>query len=228
MYEVKYINEPLHTALFKATVSEDDRPNRDLGSFEVMQLLDYYKEQDNPIMFGIIHVLTTTGIRNEEFCRLKVKDLKYDFINGSYYLDILGKGNKRRQVPLREKTLDSIKMFRYARGLNKLEFADGNDPLFSTNTKKGYSPSYLAQYVTKQVQKTKLPFVLQHPSSMSPHIFRHAFTIISFKSGADVYKLMKSLGHEKLETTLIYLKKVLEKEEHAIHQWNSDVFGEYI
>ncbi|WP_282156018.1 tyrosine-type recombinase/integrase [Cytobacillus gottheilii] len=228
MYEVKYITEPLHTGLYKATVKTDDRPNRDLGAFEVIQLLDYYRSNNHPIMFAIIHVLTTTGLRNEEFCRLKVRDLKYDSINNSYYLNVLGKGNKRRQVPLREKTLNSIKMFRYARGLDKIEVAAGNEPLFSTNSTKAYSPSYLAQYVAKQIKKTKQAFVINHPSTLSPHIFRHAFSIISYKSGVQPYELMKSLGHEKIETTVIYLQKVLEKEEHAIHKWTSEVFGDYI
>lgn len=39
---------------------------------------------------------------------------------------------------------------------------------------------------------------------------------------------MISLGHEKIETTMIYLEKVFAKERHAIHQWKPEVFGEYI
>ncbi|WP_242691205.1 hypothetical protein [Cytobacillus praedii] len=70
-------------------------------------------------MFAIIHILTTTGLRNEEFCNLKVEDIQYDSINDSinkqYYLNVLGKVNIRRQIPLKEKCADSIKMFRYAR-----------------------------------------------------------------------------------------------------------------
>ena len=38
---------------------------------------------------------------------------------------------------------------------------------------------------------------------------------------------MRSLGHEKIETTMIYLEKIFEKERHAIHGWNPEVFGEY-
>lgn len=39
---------------------------------------------------------------------------------------------------------------------------------------------------------------------------------------------MGSLGHEKMETTMIYLEKIFEKERHAIHRWKLEVFGEYI
>ncbi|MGE7768177.1 hypothetical protein [Peribacillus sp. NPDC096540] len=51
---------------------------------------------------------------------------------------------------------------------------------------------------------------------------------MSHLNGVDVYQIMKSLGHEQLSTTEIYLEKVFEKERHAIHLWKSDVFGEYI
>lgn len=228
MYEVEYIPEPLHKGLFTATVRKDDRPNRDLGPKEVIQLLDHFRKINHPIAFAIIHVLTTTGIRNEEFCKLNVEDLQYDSINGGYYLNILGKGNKRRQVPLKEKTLQSIHMFRDARGLRDLTVASKCSPLFTTNTGKAYTPSYLSQYLTKMIQDSNLPFLMHRSSPIGPHTFRHAFAIISHKSGVDIYQIMRSLGHEKIETTMIYLEKIFEKERHAIHGWNPEVFGEYI
>ena len=228
MYEVEYIREPLHKGLFMATVRKDDRPNRDLGPQEVIQLLDHFREVKHPVAFAIIHILTTTGLRNEEFCKLRVGDLQYDSINGGYYLDVLGKGNKRRQVPLKEKVLKSIRLFRNARGLEDLSIADKESPIITTNTGKAYTPSYLSQYLTKMIKESHLPFLLHRSSSVGPHTFRHAFAIISHKSGVDIYQIMRSLGHEKIETTMVYLEKVFEKERHAIHGWNTDVFGEYI
>lgn len=40
------------------------------------------RDLEHPIMFTIVHVLTTTGIRNEEFCTLQIKNLKVDGILG--------------------------------------------------------------------------------------------------------------------------------------------------
>lgn len=228
MFEVEYIHVPLHRGLFTATVRKDDRPNRDLGPQEVIQLLDYFRKINHPVAFAMIHILTTTGLRNEEFCKLKVKYLQYDSINGLYYLDVLGKGNKRRQVPLKEKVFKSIRMFRDARGLEDLSIADKESPLITTNTGKAYTPSYLSQYLTKMIKESNLPFLLHRSSSVGPHTFRHAFAIISHKSGVDIYQIMRSLGHEKIETTMIYLEKIFEKERHAIHGWNHEVFGEYV
>ena len=39
---------------------------------------------------------------------------------------------------------------------------------------------------------------------------------------------MKSLGHEKIETTIIYLEKVLATDQHAIHEWEAGQFEGYI
>lgn len=228
LYNKGYIQKPIYEGFYKATVRKDDRPNRDLGPQEVIQLLNYFRKQQHPIAYAIIHVLTTTGLRNEEFCRLKVKDLRYDTITNHYYLDVLGKGNKRRQVPLREKTLASIHMFRYARGLKDLQSAGPNEPLFTTNSRRAYTPSYLSQYLTREIKKADLPFLQSTDVKITPHVFRHAFAIISRLSGADIYDIMRSLGHEKIETTMIYLEKIFEKKNHAIWKWNSTVFDNYI
>ena len=124
LVQIDYINEPIHEGFFKINVRKDDRPNRDLGPKEVIQLLDYFREIKHPIAFSIIHILTMTGMRNEEFTKLRVKDLQYDSITGTYFLDVLGKGNKRRQIPLKEKGMNSIRMFRSARGIDDIDAAD--------------------------------------------------------------------------------------------------------
>ncbi|MEC0276147.1 tyrosine-type recombinase/integrase [Peribacillus frigoritolerans] len=228
LFESRYITEPIHEGFFKINIRKDDRPNRDLGPKEVIQLLDYFREINHAIAFSIIHILTMTGMRNEEFTRLRVRDLQYDSITSTYFLEVLGKGNKRRQIPLKEKGMNSIRVFRSARGIDDIDVADGDAPLFTTNTGRAYSPSYLSQYLTKTIKESGLAFLRFRSTSIGPHTFRHAFAIISHLNGVDVYQIMKSLGHEQLSTTEIYLEKVFEKERHAIHLWKSDVFGEYI
>lgn len=228
LYEEDYIEEPVYKGFLITSVRKDDRPNRDLGPQEVVKLLDLFKEADHPVMFAIIHVLTTTGIRNEEFCTLQIKDFKKDTIHGGYYLDVLGKGNKRRQIPLKNKVVESIHTFRKARGLRPVELAHPEDPLFTTSTGKPFSPSYLSQYVRSQIEKLDAYAKIDATVQLTPHVFRHAFAIISKLNGVDVYDIMRSLGHEKIETTMIYLEKVFAKERHAIHAWQPEMFGEYI
>ncbi|MGE7811245.1 tyrosine-type recombinase/integrase [Lysinibacillus capsici] len=222
LYESKYIHERLHEGFKSISVTSNDRPNRDIGPSEVLEILQYFEENNNPIMFGLVHVLVTTGMRNEELCKLNVEHIRKDTIKGGYFLEVLGKGGKWRRIPLKCKVVASIKNFREIRGLSPIETANKNSPLFTTKTGKAYSPSYLVQVFKREFSKIESERVI------TPHIFRHAFAIISHLNGADIYKIMKSLGHEKIETTIIYMEKVLEMEQNAIHEWDTESFGGYI
>lgn len=189
-------------------------------------LLHAFKDDGHDIMFAIVHVLATTGLRNEEFCKLQISSVMVDRINGGHFIKVDGKGNKKREIPLQPKVYKSILLFREVRGLLPIEQAKPEDPLFTTNTGKPYTPSYFSQYVKKEIEKTS---VLKNSKlTITPHVFRHAFTIISSKNGADIYAVMRALGHTKLETTEIYMEKVFAKERHAIHTWDSNKFGEFI
>ncbi|MEK5217779.1 tyrosine-type recombinase/integrase [Psychrobacillus sp. FSL H8-0487] len=230
LFKKKYIEEPIYEDLKIINTRKRERPNRDLGAMEIVTLLNGFRDIKHPVMFTIVHVLTTTGLRNEEFCNLKIASLQEDIISGGYYLDVVGKGNKKRQIPLKSKVVDTIKMFRAARGLLSIEKADLNEPLFTTNKGTAFKPTYLSKYVTTEINSLYISLGKEPDKikKITPHYFRHAFAIISQKSGISVYTIMLSLGHERLETTEIYLEKVLAKENHAIHRWNSDLLGDYI
>lgn len=227
LYRVRYIDEDIAQGLRQATVRKDDRPNRDLGPQDVVAVLRAFREINHPVMFSIVLVLTATGIRNEEFCRLKIEDVKNDPILGGYYLDVIGKGNKKRQIPLKKKVYDSIRMFRYARGLPSLSEAAPTAPLFTTSRGTAFKPTYLIAYMNKQIQKVQEELG-NIEVELTPHVFRHAFAITSRLNKVDVFDIMRSLGHEKLETTQIYLEKVFSRELHAVNQWSADALDEFL
>lgn len=253
LYEWNYIEFPLHVGFQSTSLTEADRPNRDAGAKHVKYLLQLFEETGNVPMFSIIHVLTTTGIRNAEFCRLKVGDVVYDSINEGYYINVIAKGNKLRQVPLREKTMKSINLFRYVRGLPPFSEAvktDPNAPLFTTNTGKPYDSSYLSKYFQRQIEslpkdkreelrqvfsynERENPLdenspIVQKEMKITPHMFRHSFAIISSQANVELHVISQSLGHENIQTTKIYLEKVMALESHAINSWDERIFGDYI
>lgn len=227
LYRIGYIQDNIADGLRIASVRKDDRPDRDLGPQDVVKVLRAFQNINHPVMFSIILVLTATGMRNEEFCKLKVTDVKKDRIHGGYYLDVIGKGNKKRQIPLKQKAYDSIRMYRYARGLPALGDADPGAPLFTTSRGTAFSPSYLIAYMTKELKKieTELEGI---EVKLTPHVFRHAFAITSRIGGADLFDIMRSLGHEKMETTMIYLEKVFAREKNAVNQWAPDALDEFL
>ncbi|WP_281864860.1 tyrosine-type recombinase/integrase [Planomicrobium okeanokoites] len=227
LYRVRYINEDIAEGLRQATVRKDDRPNRDLGPQDVVSVLRAFKQINQPVMFSIVLMLTATGIRNEEFCKLKVGDVKSDALLGGYYLDVIGKGNKKRQIPLKQKVYDSIRMFRYARGLPSLGDAAPTAPLFTTSRGTAFTPTYLIAYMNKEMKKVQVELG-NIEVKLTPHVFRHAFAITSRLNKVDVFDIMRSLGHEKLETTQIYLEKVFARERHAVNQWSSNALDEFL
>lgn len=227
LYRVKYIRTDVASGLRMATVRKDDRPNRDLGPGDVVKTLRAFRNIEHHVMFGIVLVLSTTGLRNEEFCKLKLGDIKSDRILGGHYLVVTGKGNKKRQIPLKAKVLESIRLYRQARGLPGLVEADPAAPLFTTSRGTAFSPSYLISYMTKEFKKIERELE-GIDVKLTPHVFRHAFAITSRLNKADAYDIMRSLGHEKLETTQIYLEKVFAREGHAINQWSNDALEDFI
>lgn len=227
LYRKEYISQEVASGFRIATVRKDNRPDRDLGPGDVVKALRAIRNIEHHGMFGIILMLSTTGLRNEEFCQLKVGDIKSDRIRGGHYLDVAGKGNKKRQIPLKPKVYDSIRQFREARGLPKLLDAEHAAPLFTTSRGTAFSPSYLTNYMTKEFIKIERELE-GIEVQLTPHVFRHAFAITSRLNKVDVYDIMRSLGHEKLETTQIYLEKIFAREGHAINQWSSNALDEFV
>ena len=227
LYRVGYIQDNIADGLRIASVRKDDRPNRDLGPQDVVKILRSFRNINHPVMFSIVLVLTATGLRNEELCKLKVSDVKKDRIHGGYYLNVVGKGNKKRQIPLKEKVYDSIRMYRYSRGLPSLVDSPPAAPLFTTSRGTAFSPSYLIAYMTKEMKKIEAELE-GIEVKLTPHVFRHAFAITSRLGGADLFDIMRSLGHEKMETTMIYLEMVFAREKNAVNQWSPGVLDEFI
>lgn len=219
LYDIQYIEQPIYKGFRIATVRKDDRPNRDLGPNDIQLLLRTFRQLEHPLMEAIILILTTTGMRNAEFCALRTTDVHDDRVTGGYYLAITGKGNKRRDVPLRKETFRAIQTFRSLRGRPFPTTED--EPLFPTQRGSHYSPSYFSQYMKKELKKIPEQIQSAIDVRLTPHTFRHAFAIISHRSGADIYDIMRSLGHEKIDTTMIYLEKVFAKERHAVHSWDT-------
>ncbi|WKA60351.1 tyrosine-type recombinase/integrase [Planococcus shenhongbingii] len=227
LYKVGYIQADIADGLRIASVRKDDRPDRDLGPQDVVAILRGFQNIDHPVMFSIILVLTATGIRNEEFCRLKVGDVKGDRIHGGHYLEVTGKGNKKRQIPLKPKVVDSIRHFRQARGLPALSEADPTAPLFTTSRGTAFSPSYVISYMAKELKKVENELE-GIDVKLTPHVFRHAFAITSRLNRVDLFVIMRSLGHEKMETTMIYLEKIFARQENAVNQWSKSALDEFL
>jgi site-specific recombinase XerD len=217
-----YFEVPLHQKMLSSNVHAMDRPNKEMSSAEVIQLVDYFRT--HPILYGLISVLATTGIRIQEMCKARVCDLAY--LDGEYWLTIHGKGNKEREVLIHPNVLEAIKRFRLRRRLElKLDQGD-HSPLFTTAKGKAYHYKYLSNYITRKINQTDLDFVKMRKNPITPHSFRHCYALISADQGADLLTISQSLGHADLKTTQIYLQRKMARRNNAAHAWKgSDIIN---
>jgi len=131
----------------------------------------------------VVWVLLDTGLRVTEFCSIRKEHIHWQenclvvWGKGGWY----GRKGKRRMVPLT------------ARARTLLEVH------FSTNEHMGFS-SRTAQRVVKTVANRAM---ITKP--VTPHTLRHSFAVNCVKRGVSTASLKKILGHDRLETTEIYL-----------------------
>ena len=243
LYKKKYIHEPIHKAFISAKVGKKDRPNRDITSEEVIQLLDYYKNQ--PIIHGFMAILITTGARIEEICTVKISDvtLEKNVRTGEYHywMEVTGKGNKKRNLLIHDNVFEAIVRFRKRRRLDTVLNPIDHSPLFTTPKGVAYRSKNLSMFINKHINQAEVSFVqvnnrLKEQAaagilnekdrnkirSLTPHTLRHGFAIISAENDSDVYRIMQTLGHENLETTMIYLENKQSKNHNVGHAWKDN------
>lgn len=220
LYQNDYIQTPLHEKMLSSNVREADIPNRDLSSNEVIQLLDYFKE--HPIIHCFIAILTTTGLRIRELCTSRISDITYQ--DGDYWLNVMGKGRKQREVLLHPNIIEGIKLFRLRRRLDFQLDSTDDSPIFTTANGMPYSYKYLSNYLTRHINNADLTFIKMRKSPITPHFLRHAYAIISAENGATLESISPSLGHSSYRTTARYLEKRLSRKNSASHTWkNSNI-----
>ncbi|MFC0273607.1 tyrosine-type recombinase/integrase [Metabacillus herbersteinensis] len=217
LYKKRYIEKPLHETFLSTNVHKRDRPDRDLNSVEVMKLLEYFK--DHPIVYCLILVLTTTGARIQEICTSRICDISYS--EGDYWLKVIGKGNEERECLILEEVLESITLFRERRGLKTILNTNDESPIFTTAKNKQYHFKYLSNYLTNIINKADIPLIRNRNTPLTAHFFRHSYAIISDEQGVDLFKIMQSLGHKKVDTTLIYLSRTIARKNNAGHAWKN-------
>lgn len=222
LYDSNYIQETLYTRILDAKITKDDLPNRDLEESEVKALLDYY--QSNVLKATLIKLLATTGMRIRELSEAKWSNVSKD-ANG-YWLQIIGKGNKKREVKILNHVFLDLCRLRERRGLSNQTSKTDSSPFFPNKMNGHYSFKYLSKYVVDMVKNSNLPFVTERNdiNNISPHFFRHHYACRSIEKGASIYQVSRSLGHESIQTTELYLAKMMNRNQHASNVWDEDEY----
>jgi len=148
--------------------------------------------------YTILHLLSDSGARATEIATLNL-----DYFNcQNKTLAILGKGNRFRQIEMTEKTADLINLY-----IDK--YRPQPKPPYRHRLFVNQQGKELTRHGINRICRKYLHQALpeKRVKGLNPaHSFRHSCAINMLCSGKDVTEIKNRLGHEKLETTMVYLK----------------------
>jgi len=220
--ETGYLNYPLHEKIKDTSIIETEIPNKDFYPEEAFMLIDFYK--NHPIHYALLTTLMITGLRVTELAKAKWRDISYDAATNAYWLEGVGKRNKKYLKRISPFYFERIKAYRIRRKLSiTLNKAD-ESPIFADRNLKHYSTKNLSNYIVKIILDSKLPFLEGRENRVTPHSFRHAYAIYLYRQGADLFTIQKELGHSDPKTTERYLEKAIRMENSAGHFISDDAF----
>ena len=131
----------------------------------------------------LISMLYGLGLRISELSGLKLEAIKEEWVQ------VHGKGNKVRELPLLKELGHLIKRYREQRLPKKYLFEKGNAPMNSAQ---------LRYKVTKLFKASGI--------KATPHQLRHSFATHLLNNGARIADVSELLGHETMATTQVYTK----------------------
>jgi integrase/recombinase XerD len=112
------------------------------------------------------------------------------------YVDVVGKGNKQRIIPLGEMAAEAVRNYLPARPEPAARAYE--DVLFLNRSGRPLSRVSVFNLVKERAMAAGIH------KEISPHTFRHSFATHLIEGGADLRIVQEMLGHESILTTEIY------------------------
>ncbi len=137
----------------------------------------------------LLALIYSAGLRARELCRLKIGDID----SGRMMIHIRqSKYNKDRYIPLSPVILQGLRKYYYA--CQPVDYLfNGKEPGTSMSTRG-------LQWVLREtVKKCKLR------KDITLHTLRHSYATHLLEEGMDIVTIKELLGHERIETTMVYL-----------------------
>ncbi|MEQ6390581.1 tyrosine-type recombinase/integrase [Bacillaceae bacterium S4-13-58] len=180
-------------------------------------------------LLGTIDQLTKAGRRDlamfilfydiaariDEILSLKIKNARLNVPKP--YVTITGKGNKHRSLGLNSKTVQYLEKF-----VNEYHGMRPNEDDFLFYSKiKGKKKKLTQPAVTKRLKKWAVlanQLCPEVPATLHPHQIRHAAATHWLENGMNVGEIQYLLGHENIQTTMVYLEITVTQEASAMKE----------
>jgi integrase/recombinase XerD len=141
---------------------------------------------------AILEVLYGCGLRVSECTGLLLSHIHFD----EGYVDVVGKGDKQRVIPLGEMAADAVRNYLPVRPEPAARTFE--DILFLNKAGRPLSRVSIFNLVKERAMAAGIQ------KEISPHTFRHSFATHLIEGGADLRIVQEMLGHESILTTEIY------------------------
>ena len=145
---------------------------------------------------AVLLLLYGAGLRIGEALGLTKGTVERLLASGRDTLDITGKGNKERLVPLLPQALEALAAYRDA---CPLMAALGPKEAFFLGARGGPLDPAIVQKRVREIRHA-----LGLPDSVTPHALRHSFATHLLGAGGDLRTIQELLGHASLSTTQRY------------------------
>jgi len=137
---------------------------------------------------ALLELFYSSGLRLSELCALRWRDLDLS----DALVNVLGKGNKQRSVPLGSHAREALAQWRASTG------AANDAPVFPGRGGGAITPRAVQLRMRHLAQQQGL-FKRVHP-----HLLRHSFASHILESSGDLRGVQELLGHADIATTQIY------------------------
>lgn len=151
---------------------------------------------------AMIVTLYDTGARVQELIDLKGADVR---LTKPAIITLTGKGNKKRCVPLMDKTCNVLQ--KYMEENHLLENGRQQSWLFHNSQYQPFTRpgiTYILEKYFEMAKKNHPEAVF--PEAIHPHMIRHTKALHLLESGVNLIYIRDLLGHVSVTTTEIYLR----------------------
>jgi integrase/recombinase XerC len=154
---------------------------------------------------AIVELLYSSGLRLSELLGIDLNPIETKEYSSAGWVDfeagevmVLGKGKKRRTVPVGEAALQALKEWLVVRADRASIEKDVVQALFINKQGKRASARTIQQHLAALAVKAGLP------THVHPHMLRHSFASHVLQSSGDLRAVQEMLGHASITSTQIY------------------------
>lgn len=138
-----------------------------------------------------------------------------------YFIELLGKGSKKRAVPIDEPMMNLLTSYMEENGLTRPGM-DHHPLFFNSRGEKLTNPgiTYILRKYADEARKLNPELI---PKVLSPHCLRHSRAMHLLQAGVNLIYIRDILGHVSVQTTEIYARADSKAKQDALEKAYAEI-----